>query len=96
LHDAARREKAVRRTIALGVLLGVVLGAIGHRAIADEAASTSGTLGATEQEADEGYFALGQDTMVVVKPGSALHAWLKSHIGQDVRLTIAPENPSED
>jgi len=87
---------AVRRTIVLAILIGLVLGAVGHRVLADEAASTSGTIGATQQEADEGYFALGSDTMVVVKPGSALHGWLRSHIGQNVRLTMAPESQSEE
>jgi hypothetical protein len=86
----------VRRTILLAMLLGLVLGVLGHRVLADETASTSGTIGATQQEADEGYFAIGPDTMVVAKPGSALHGWLRSHIGQHVRLRIAAESPSEE
>lgn len=86
----------MRRAVALWLLVGMATGALGHRALADDTASTRGMLGATQQEAEEGYFALGRDTMVVVKPGSPLHGWLKSHLGQDVRLTIAPHNPSEE
>ena len=51
--------------------------------------------GATDQEAQEGYFALDSATMIVVKPGSEIHAYLRSKVGQRVRLTIEPEAGSE-
>lgn len=55
----------------------------------------NGQLGATDQEADEGYFALSPDVMIMVKPGSPAHRWLKSRTGQRVVLTIAPEPASQ-
>jgi hypothetical protein len=57
--------------------------------------SLSGRLGATDQEAQEGYFAVDNQTMIVVKPGSELHAYLRSKVGQRVRITIEPERESE-
>lgn len=56
-----------------------------------EGFSISGRVSATDQEADEGYFAIDQQTMLVVKPGSELHAYLRGQSGKRVRLTLAPE-----
>ncbi|MBI3262778.1 MAG: hypothetical protein HYZ58_06465 [Acidobacteria bacterium] len=77
------------RTVLTGVLvlaLGFSLGVC-----AETGWTLTAPLSATDQEADEGYFALGQDTMVVAKPGSQLHVWLRSHLGQRLKLTIAPD-----
>jgi hypothetical protein len=57
--------------------------------------SISGRLGATDQEAQEGYFAIDNQTMIVVKPGSDLHAYLRTRVGQRVRVTIEPETGSQ-
>lgn len=46
-------------------------------------------INATDQEAQEGYFALGPDTMVVVRPGGPLHNWLRRRVGHRVRVTLA-------
>jgi hypothetical protein len=54
-----------------------------------------GRVGATDQEAQEGYFAIDNQTMIVVKPGSDLHAYMRSRVGQRVRITIEPETGSE-
>jgi hypothetical protein len=51
----------------------------------------SGRLSATDQEADEGYFAIDQQTMLVVKPGSELHAYLRGQAGKRVRMIVEPE-----
>jgi len=59
------------------------------------AAAVEGAVGATEQESDEGYFAVGSDTMLVAKPRSALHQWLRSHNGQQVRVTIELNQPTQ-
>ena len=49
-----------------------------------DSAEVTGRVDATEQESGEGYFAIGADTMIVVKPGSDMHAWLKQqNKGQD-------------
>ncbi len=50
----------------------------------------TGRLDATDQEADEGYFAIDQQTMLVVKPGSELHAFLRGQAGKRVRIVVEP------
>jgi hypothetical protein len=54
-----------------------------------------GKVSATEQESDEGYFAVGAETMVVAKPQSALHQWLRAHNGQQVCVTLEVEQPTQ-
>ena len=82
------------RPIAVVVLiLGALLAGIG--AAAQQGFTLRGRLGATDQEAQEGYFAIDNETMLVVKPGSELHAYLRSRVGQRVRVTLEPETGSE-
>jgi hypothetical protein len=83
----------MRRFVVLVAFLAVVL--MGLAAAAQEGFSVSGRLGATDQEAQEGYFAVDNQTMIVVKPGSQLHGYLKSKVGQRVRITIEPDSESE-
>ena len=49
-----------------------------------------GNLSANETEMQEGYFAVAQDTVLMVRPGSPLHHWLKQHSGQTVRVVVEP------
>jgi hypothetical protein len=77
------------------VAAALVAGLSGGAALASQAVTVQGQLSATEQEADEGYFAVGQDTMLVVKPGSGLHDWLKARRGQRLRLTLEVETGSQ-
>ena len=49
-----------------------------------------GHLSAHETEMQEGYFAVAQDTVLMVRPGSELHRWLKQHHGQTVRIVVEP------
>jgi hypothetical protein len=64
-------------------------------AAAEEAFSVAGRVSATDQEAQEGYFAIDQQTMIVVKPNSPMHAYLKTKIGQRIRITVEPAAGSE-
>jgi len=82
----------MRRQVAALALLGTLLG-VG--AAAQEGFVLLGRLSATDQEADEGYFAIDQQTMLVVKPGSELHAYLKAQAGKRVRLIVEPAGESE-
>ena len=79
------------------VLLALVVGIVaGGAAVASQASiAIHGQVSATEQESDEGYFAVGGDTMVVAKPESQLHGWLRAHNGQQVRVTIELEQPTQ-
>ena len=83
----------MRRSAVLVAFLAVLL--MGLVVAAQEGFSVSGRIGATDQEAQEGYFAIDNQTMIVVKPGSQLHAYLKSKVGQRVRITIEPDAESE-
>ena len=83
----------MRRFLVLLALLGILLS--GLALAAQQGFSLSGRLGATDQEAQEGYFAIDNQTMIVVKPGSDLHVYLRARVGQRVRLTIEPIAGSE-
>jgi hypothetical protein len=83
----------MRRLLVVVTLLGTLL--LGLTVAAQEGFAVTGRLGATDQEADEGYFAIDQQTMLVVKPGSDLHAYLRSMAGKRVRITVEPDPESE-
>lgn len=68
--------------------LALLLFALGRLSHAGDEMTIAGYVTATEQEAADGYFALGGDAMVVVKQGSSLQRWLKLHAGQRVRVTL--------
>jgi hypothetical protein len=71
--------------------LALLLLALGRLSHAGEQMEVAGFVNATDQEADEGYFALGGDAVVAVKQGSGLQRWLKAHSGQRVRLVLSSE-----
>ena len=83
----------MRRRVMLGALVATLLAGIG--AAAQQGFSLNGRLGATDQEAQEGYFAIDNQTMIVVKPGSDFHAYLRTKVGQRVRITVEPDSESE-
>jgi hypothetical protein len=77
------------------LVLALLLLGLGRLTHAGDQLEIAGFLTATEQEASEGYFALGGDTMVVVKQDSGMQHWLKSHSGQRIRLVLAPDVTTE-
>jgi hypothetical protein len=83
----------MRRLLVLITLMGTLL--LGFTVAAQEGFVLAGRLSATDQEADEGYFAIDQQTMLVVKPGSDLHTYLRSKAGKRVRITVEPDPESE-
>jgi len=83
----------MRRIVVGLTAVAVLLAALA--AAAQQSFTIRGRLGATDQEAQEGYFALDSQTMIVVKPGSDVHQYLRSKVGQRVRITIEPETGSE-
>lgn len=78
----------------VGVLVLGTGGWVAAQSVSD-ATTVSGQLTASEQEADEGYFALGRETMLVVKPDSTVHHWLRARAGQQVRVTIEIERGTQ-
>lgn len=83
----------MRRIVVVMAAVAVLVAMLAYAA--QQAFTIRGRLGATDQEAQEGYFALDSSTMIVVKPGSEIHAYLRSKVGQRVRITIEPETGSE-
>ncbi len=59
------------------------------RAEPDEGFRVSGQVSATDSEVDEGFFGVGQETVVIAKPGTGAHKWLKEHAGQRITVTLA-------
>ena len=82
------------RHIVLAIALLVAL--MGGLVLAAQQGFTiRGRLGATDQDAQEGYYAIDGQTMIVVKPGSEIHDYLRARVGQRVRVSIEPETGSE-
>ena len=79
----------MRRVLLFVVLVGLVLSGLAYAA--QQGFTLTGRVGATDQEAQEGYFAIDNQTMLVVKPGSELHNYMRARVGQRVRLTIEPQ-----
>ena len=84
----------MRRLVVVVALLGIIV-LTGLGVAAQEGFSLTGRLGATDQEAQEGYFAIDSQTMIVVKPGSEMHAFLRGKVGQRIRFTVEPDRESE-
>lgn len=82
----------MRRIVVMLAMVALLMAGV---ALAQQGFTLRGRLGATDQEAQEGYFAVDNQTMIVVKPGSDLHAYLRSRVGQRVRITIEPETGSQ-
>jgi hypothetical protein len=91
-HTACGRMVAMKRLAVLIALAGFLL--TGLAVAAQQGYTVTGKLGATDQEAQEGYFAIDNQTMIVVKPGSDLHAYLRGRVGQRVRVTIETDSGS--
>jgi hypothetical protein len=81
------------RLVLLVALIGMFVMGLGVGA--QDGFSVGGRLSATDQEAQEGYFAIDQQTMIVVKPNSELHTYLRGKVGQRVRVTVQSERESE-
>ena len=71
--------------------LALLLFGLGRFTSAGDELAYAGFVNATDQEATDGYFAVGDDAMVVVKQGTGLQSWLKAHSGQRIRITLGPD-----
>jgi hypothetical protein len=80
----------MRHWFSLIVLVAAIFFLGGLTAGAQTGFELTGNLSANDTEREEGYFALAQDTVLMVRPGSAEHQWLKAHAGQTVRIVVEP------
>ena len=72
--------------VVAALLLGMSIGRVSDT---DEAVLTAKVTSA-DNETDEGYFSLGKDTTLLVKPGTDLHRFLARENGREVRVTLTP------
>jgi hypothetical protein len=82
----------MKRVLLFVALVGLALSGLAYAA--QQGFTLTGRVGATDQEAQEGYFAIDNQTMIVVKPGSDLHNYMRARVGQRVRVTIEPQTGS--
>lgn len=66
------------------LLIGVSLG----RAFDTDETVLNVQVTSADHETDEGYFSLGEQATVMVKPGSELFKFLTRHRGQKVRIVL--------
>jgi len=72
--------------VAAALLAGMSVGRASDR---DETVLTA-KVSSADHETDEGYFSLGKDATVLVKPGTELHRFLARQNGREVRVTLTP------
>jgi len=82
----------VRTFFLAWLALALILLGLGRLSRAGDEMAVGGFLTATDQEANDGYFTVGGETMVVVKQGTGLQRWLKVHSGQRIRVTLQPDD----
>jgi hypothetical protein len=81
-------QTGVRPFFLAWLTIALLLFALGRLSHAGDEMSIFGFVTATEQEAGDGYFPVGADAMLVIKPGTGLHRWMRLHGGQHVRVTV--------
>ncbi|CAN5854041.1 hypothetical protein BH18ACI5_BH18ACI5_14380 [soil metagenome] len=81
---------------AAGVMLVLLLASfsVGHAWDKDETVVTVQVTSA-DHEVQEGYFALGEQATVVVKPGSDLFRFLSRQRGRKVKIVLTEAAPPE-
>lgn len=78
------KKAMVGAMVVAALLLGM---SIGRASDGDEAVLTAKVTSA-DHETDEGYFSLGKDTTLLVKPGTDLHRFLARENGREVKVTL--------
>jgi hypothetical protein len=78
------RNAMIGWMVVAAVLLGFSIG----RAADGNETSITAQVSSADHETDEGYFSLGKDVTVMVKPGSDLHQFLSRQNGHQVRVTL--------
>ena len=78
------RNAMIGWMVVAALLLGL---SIGRAADGNETTLTV-QVSSAEHETEEGYFALGKDATVMVKPGTDLHRFLARQNGHQVRVTL--------
>ena len=84
-----------KATIALVTLALLLIGlAVGHASDRDETVVTV-QVSSADHEVQEGYFALGEQATVMVKPGSDLYRFLSRQRGRKVKIVLTEASAPE-
>ena len=84
-----------KTTIALVTLALLLTGlAVGHASDRDETVVTV-QVSSADHEVQEGYFALGEQATVMVKPGSDLYRFLSRQRGRKVKIVLTEASAPE-
>ena len=86
----------MRIATAAGLMLGLLLAgvSIGRASDKDETIVTV-QVSSADHEVQEGYFALGEQATVMVKPGSDLFRFLSRQRGRKVKIVLTETSPPE-
>ena len=86
-------RKIARSRVFVWTLL--VVGLLGLGLQASDSLDVVGQVSASEPDIEEGYFAVGQNVMLIAKPGTDLHKWMEAHIGENLRITVQVEGSTQ-
>jgi hypothetical protein len=84
----------VRLAIAWTAVALLLVGLSAIRAFDRDEALVTVHVSASDHEMLEGYFSLGDDATLMVKPGSNLYRFLAGQRGQKVKILITPATPA--
>ena len=92
----ARRERVVKRALKVWFAVALLLGGgtLGWAYTADETVLTV-QVSSADHELQEGYFTLGNDVTVMVKPGSELFRFLNRQRGNKVKIVLTEDSKRE-
>ena len=85
-------KKTMIALVTLGLLLTGL--AVGHASDRDETVVTV-QVSSADHEVQEGYFALGEQATVMVKPGSDLYRFLSRQRGRKVKIVLTEASAPE-
>lgn len=95
IAPAAEQGVSVRGAAVIWFVVAMILAGLSVRANDRDEASLTVKVSSAEHEVQEGYFALGPDATLIVKPGSDLHRFLTRQNGQRVRITVTAVGGTE-
>jgi len=96
MGEAAHVEREMKSATTAWITLALLLvaAAVGHTFDKDETVVTV-QITSADHEVQEGYFALGEQATVMVKPGSDLYRFLSRQRGRKVRIVLTEASAPE-
>jgi hypothetical protein len=82
-----------RKGLVAAVVVLLMLGAFAVGRASDREVAVTVQVTSAEHEAKEGYFSLGDNATVMVKPGTDLHRFLDNRRGQRITIRMTDAGP---